>query len=242
MRESNSAFLAALQLLPPRQRAVLILCDVLGWSAGQVVEALESTTASVNGALHRARATMAQQRAAGRFQTGRIVPTGEIERSLVQRYMEAWDAVDIGQLARLLKNDVVLTMPPLPLRYIGRDAVADFLATILTPGAPDRFHRIPTRANRQPAMAVYRLDPDGTYRAWGIWVLSLDGDAIAEISAFVDPTLLAEFGLPPLCSLAYVAKVGTTGPRRGVCAESQRRRPDSFHQRHRSAGAEPAQP
>jgi RNA polymerase sigma-70 factor (ECF subfamily) len=92
---------------------------------------------------------------------------------------------------------VVLTMPPLPLRYAGRDAVAEFFATIPASGALDRFRLVPTRANRQPAMAVYRLDADtGASRAWGMLVLALDGEAIAEITAFVDPRLVPLFGLP----------------------------------------------
>jgi RNA polymerase sigma-70 factor, ECF subfamily len=198
LRESvQLAFLAAVQLLPPRQRAVLLLRDVLGWSAAEVADVLDSTTASVNSALTRARTTLAQQRAAGRLPTGRRVPTDEVERSLVRRYVEAWDAVDIGKLAGLLKRDVVLTMPPLPLRYTGREKVAEFLATTPADGALDRFRLLPTRANRQPAVAVYRLDPEGqTYRARGIHVLSVDGDAIAAITSFVDPTLMPVFGFP----------------------------------------------
>jgi RNA polymerase sigma-70 factor (ECF subfamily) len=198
LRESvQLAFLAAVQLLPPRQRAVLILRDVLGWSAAEVAELLDSTTASVNSALTRARATLEQQRAAGRLQTGQRVPADEVERSLVRRYVEAWAVVDIGKLAGLLKSDVVLTLPPLPLRYTGREEVAAFLATTPADGALDQFRLLPTRANRQPAVAVYRLDPDGrTYRACGIHVLSTDGDAIAEITSFVDPTLVPVFGFP----------------------------------------------
>ncbi len=198
LRESvQLAFLAAVQLLPPRQRAVLILRDVLGWSEDEVADMLDSTPASVRGALNRARATIEQQRAAGRLQTERIVPTDEVEQSLVRRYVEAWRAADIGELAGLLKSDVVMTIPPLPVSYTGRNAVAEFLATIPAGGARDRFHFIPTRANRQPALAVYRLDLDHhRYAAWGIFVLSADGDAIAEITAFIDPTLLPVFGLP----------------------------------------------
>jgi RNA polymerase sigma-70 factor (ECF subfamily) len=193
------AFLAVVQLLPPRQRAVLILHDVVGFSAAEVAALLDSTTASVNSALNRARVTMQQQRAAGRLHTGRPVPTNDVAQTLVRRYVAAWQAVDIGQLAGLLKSDVVMTMPPLPVRYTGREAVSQFLATIPARGERDRFHFIPTRANRQPALAIYRLDPDAdshTYRAWGIFVLSADGDAIAEITAFIDPTLLPVFGLP----------------------------------------------
>jgi RNA polymerase sigma-70 factor (ECF subfamily) len=198
LRESvQLAFLAAVQLLPPRQRAVLILRDVLGWSAAEVAELLEATPASVNGALNRARATIEQQRAAGRLQTGRAAPTDEAAQSLVRRYVEAWQAVDIGKLVGLLKSDVVMTMPPLPLRYSGRRAVIEFLITIPASSAREGFRFIPTRANRQPALAAYRLDADGQrYRAWGMFVLSVDGDSVAEITAFVDPTVVPAFGLP----------------------------------------------
>jgi RNA polymerase sigma-70 factor (ECF subfamily) len=117
----------------------------------------------------------------------------------VRRYVEAWQAADIGKLVGLLKSDVVMTMPPLPVRYGGRKAVIEFLTTIPSIIARDGFRFIPTRANRQPALAVYRLDLDGesrTYRAWGIFVLGADGESVAEITAFIDPTLLPVFGLP----------------------------------------------
>jgi RNA polymerase sigma-70 factor (ECF subfamily) len=197
LRESiQVAFLAALQLLPPRQRAVFVLRDVLSFSADEVAGMLETTLASVNGALHRARATIERQRAEGRLQLGRVVPADAVQRLIVQRYIEAWDAVDIPKLAGLLKSDAVLTMPPLPVRYAGRDAVAEFFATVPSGGALDRFRLVRTRANRQPTLAVYRLKPDtNTYGAWAIWVLTLDGDAIAEITAFVDSTLFPRFGL-----------------------------------------------
>ena len=198
LRESvQIAFLAVVQLLPPRQRAVLILRDVLGWSASEVAELLDSTTASVNSALQRARATIDQQRLAGRLRTGRAVPSNDVERSLVQRYIEAWDAVDVGRLAGLLKRDAVLTMPPWPLRYEGRGAIAWFFATIPAGGALNRFRLVPTRANRQPALAVYRSDPGGeVYRAFNVLVLAVDGDAIAEMSVFHDLTLFPLLGLP----------------------------------------------
>jgi RNA polymerase sigma-70 factor (ECF subfamily) len=198
LRESvQLAFLTAVQLLPPRQRAVLILRDVLGWSAGEVADVLEATTASVNSALTRARATLAQQRAAGRLPAGRSVPTDEVAQSLVRRYFEAWQAVDMDKLVGLLKSDVVVTMPPRPLRYSGREAVTAFLTRIPDGGARAQFRFILTRANRQPAMAVYRPSPDGqTYRAWGMFVLAVDGDAVAAITAFADATLMPVFGLP----------------------------------------------
>ena len=191
------AFLAAVQLLPPRQRAVLLLRDVLGWSAREVAELLDSTTASVNSALQHARATIDQQRTEGRLHTGRTVPANEIERSLVHRFVEAWDAVDLDRLAGLLKSDAVLTMLPVPLRYEGRRAVVEFFATVPAGGALNQLRLIATRANRQPALAVYRRDSTGiTYRAFSLLVLTLDGDAIAEITAFHEPTPMPRFGLP----------------------------------------------
>jgi len=160
LRESvQLAFLAAVQLLPPRQRAVLLVRDVLGYSAEETAGLLEATVASVNSALARARATLDQQRAVGRLQMGRMAPADEVEQYLVQRYVEAWQALDMGKLAALLKSNVVLTMPPLPLRYTGREAVVDFYARLpFAQGPPLRF--LATRANRQPAVAVYRLDRD----------------------------------------------------------------------------------
>jgi RNA polymerase sigma-70 factor (ECF subfamily) len=198
LRESvQLAFLAAVQLLPPRQRAVLLLRDVLGWSAEETAALLESTTASVNGALNRARTTLERQRAAGRIQTGQTVPTDDREQSVVRRYIEAWDAVDIGKLAGLLKSDVVVTMPPSPLCYRGREAAVGFFAAFPAGGALDRFRHIPTRANRRPAVALYRRDPGHrTYRARGIVVLRVEDEALAEITAFVDPLLMPVFGLP----------------------------------------------
>ena len=195
LRESvQLAFLAAVQLLPARERAVLILRDVLGWSASDVADMLDTSAAGVNNALHRARATIEQQRAAGRLQASRVVPKDDVERRLVQSYVEAFHARDLRRFARLLTQDVVLTMPPLPLRYAGREAVTAFYAAVPY-ASPDDFAFVPTRANRQPAVGVYRLDAD-IYRPVGIWVLRPDGDAIAEITAFVDPALAPRFGLP----------------------------------------------
>jgi RNA polymerase sigma-70 factor (TIGR02960 family) len=188
------AFLAAVQLLPARQRAVLLLRDVLGWSAAEVADMLDATVAGVNNALHRARATIEQQRAAGRLQSSRVMPTDDIEQRLVQGYVEAFQARDLRRFAQLLTQDVVLTMPPLPLRYAGREAVTAFYAAV-SYASPDEFTFLPTHANRQPAVGVYRLEAD-IYRPVGIWVLHPDGDAIAEITAFVDPTLPPRFGLP----------------------------------------------
>jgi RNA polymerase sigma-70 factor (ECF subfamily) len=200
LRESvQLAFLAVVQLLPPRQRAVLILHDVVGFSAAEVGDLLESTTASVNSALNRARTTIEHQRAAGRLRSGRTTPVDEVAQSLVRRYVEAWRSLDMAGLAGLLKADVVMTMPPLPMRYSGREVVAEFLTTIPPAIARDGFRFVATRANRQPALAVYRCDADSngrTFRAWGVFVFSLDGDSVAEITAFIDPSLVPTFGFP----------------------------------------------
>ena len=198
LRESvQLAFLAVVQLLPPRQRAVLILRDVVGFSAAEVAQILDSTTASVNSAHHRARVTLDQQRAAGRLQSGRVVPAEAVEHAIVRRYIEAWQAMDTDKLVGLLRNDVVMTMPPLPLRLSGREEVRPFLASRPADTRPDEFRVLPTRANRQPAVVTYRFDPDNdTYRPVNICVLTLDGDAIAEITAFRDPTLVSILGLP----------------------------------------------
>jgi RNA polymerase sigma-70 factor (ECF subfamily) len=194
------AFLAAVQLLPPRQRAVLLLRDVVGFSADAVADMLDSTTASVNSALNRARSTLQHQRALGHLQTSHARPTDEVSESLARRYVEAWLEMDLSRLISLLKRDVVLTMPPLPLRYVGRDAAETFFRSLPQAG-PDRFRVLHSRANRQPALAVYRLDPAANvYHGWGIWVLTIDGDAIAQVTAFVDPPLLSRFGFPSTLS------------------------------------------
>jgi RNA polymerase sigma-70 factor (ECF subfamily) len=199
IRESvQLAFLAAVQLLPPRQRAVLLLRDVLGFSAAEVADQLDSTTVGVNSALQRARATLDRQRSLGRLQSGRPVASDSAEQRLVQRYLQAWDSADVEGLAGLLTTDAVLTMPPLPLRYEGRAAIAEFLAKV--PAASGAFRRVtllPTRANRQPALAAYRLDAaSSTRRAWCLFVLTVEGESIAELTAFFDPTLFPVFGLP----------------------------------------------
>jgi RNA polymerase sigma-70 factor (TIGR02960 family) len=198
LRESvELAFLAAIQLLPPRQRAVLILRDVLNWSAVEVAELLGATTFSVNSALQRARATIERQRHEGRLRTDLVVPPDAVEQSLVRRFIEAWQADDIAELVALLRSDAVLTMPPLPLRYVGRLAIASFFALIPS-GSTRRLLRLTaSRANRQPAVAAYIAMPGGQrYLAGVLLVLTLDGDAIAAITAFPDRALFPVFGLP----------------------------------------------
>jgi RNA polymerase sigma-70 factor (TIGR02960 family) len=191
------AFLAAVQLLPPRQRAVLLLRDVLGFAATEVADLLDTTAASVNSALQRARETLDKRREDGRLELGKTRPPDDVELSLVRRYVDSWRAVDVEGLVALLRQDVVMTMPPFPLLFRGRQEIGDFFSTVPAGGRLDQIPLLPTRANRQPALAGYVLDADaGVYRAYGIQVLTLDRGAIAEITGFGDPSLFPLFGLP----------------------------------------------
>jgi RNA polymerase sigma-70 factor (ECF subfamily) len=197
-RESvQLAFVAAVQLLPPRQRAAILLRDVLGWSADEVADLLGTTRAGVNSALQRARDTLGRRRAEGRLELERAVPAEGVAAELVGRFAEAWEAVDIPRLVALLRDDAVMTMPPAPLLYRGPRAIGDFFATVPLEGALDRTRLLTTRANGQPAVAVYFPDDEsGVHRAYGLMVLVLDDDRIAEIVGFADPSLFPAFGLP----------------------------------------------
>jgi RNA polymerase sigma-70 factor (ECF subfamily) len=200
LRESvQLAFVAALQLLPPRQRAVLILRDVLGWSAAEVADLLHSTTASVNGALARARSHLQQQRLAGRLRGDRRVEADSSEQSIAQRLADALRSADVGALAGLLARDVVLTMPPLPLGFRGSDAAIAFLSAAPAMRNSTAFRFIPVRVNLQPALAVYRRETgedDEPFEAWGIFALGTEHDRVVALTAFVDSALLPALGLP----------------------------------------------
>jgi RNA polymerase sigma-70 factor, ECF subfamily len=189
------AFIAAVQLLPPKQRAVLILRDVLGWSAKEVAEALEDSVAAVNSALQRARAGLERARAVS-APPHRPAP-GEEERALVARFVDAWNAVDIDGLVSLLTRDAVMTMPPDPMLVHGAEEIGAFFASVPAEGRLDEIRLVSTSANRQPALAAYVLDPaKGTYSAYGVMVLSLDGDAIDGIVGFADASIFDHLGLP----------------------------------------------
>ena len=198
VRESVTlAFLAALQLLPPRQRAVLILRDVLDWSASEVAELLDMTVPAVNSALHRARVTLARHYHADTRDMPKPPATGDRLRPLLDRYVRAWENADVAGLTALLKEDATFAMPPTVSWYHGRDAIGAFVAlAIFTADAPGRFRLQATRANSQPAFAVYQRDEGGMYRAFGIQVLTFAGDELANVTTFVDPALVPRFGLP----------------------------------------------
>jgi RNA polymerase sigma-70 factor, ECF subfamily len=191
------AFLVAIQHLPPRQRAVLILRDVLSWSAKETALLLDASLDSVNSALRRARSTVRKHLPARRLEWAADTdPTGA-ERLLLQRYMEAHERADAAAFAALLREDARLTMPPMPIWYDGRAAVVTFHAEqVFVPEVQWRF--MATRANRQPAAALYTRRPDETeYRASVIDVLRIEDGLIAQIDAFVLPQLFPAFGLPP---------------------------------------------
>lgn len=190
------AFVAAIQQLPPRQRAVLMLCDVLGWSAAEAAKLLETSTASVNSALQRSRGTLARRYPQG--EPDAAPAQTRSQQALLGRYMRAWEELDVGEFVALLKDDATYTMPPLPQWYAGRDAIGAFFDWAWT--LYDGFRMVATAANGQPAFAAYsRARPDEPWSAHSIQVLALEGDAISEITLFAKPTgprLFPAFGLP----------------------------------------------
>jgi RNA polymerase sigma-70 factor (ECF subfamily) len=196
-RESiELAFIAALQHLPARQRAVLILRDVLGFSARDVGAALEMAPASVDSALQRAHKTV-EDRLPARSQQATLRALGDDGlRELVGAYVDAWERADVDAVVALLAEEAAMTMPPMPTWYRGREAVAEFLAGWPLAGTA-RSRMVPARANGQPAFGHYTPDADtGTFIAHGIHVLTLDGAEIAEITAFLTPEAFARFRLP----------------------------------------------
>jgi RNA polymerase sigma-70 factor, ECF subfamily len=194
------AFLAAIQHLPPRQRAVLILRDVLGWPARLTASQLDSSVASVNSALQRARATMREHLPERRLDWAPSpAPTGR-ERAVLRRYMDAVERADLAAVADLLAEDVRTMMPPYPAWSRGREAVMTAYAESWDPASPryvGRFRMRETRANAHPAAAVYLRAPDAAvFHATAITVLRIEGGEIVEMHAFHDPDLFAAFGLP----------------------------------------------
>jgi RNA polymerase sigma-70 factor (ECF subfamily) len=195
-RESVSlAFLAALQQLPPRQRAVLVLRDVMGFRAAEAASILDTTESAVANALKRARATLRRE-LPGPDRESAPLPNSPKERLIVDGFTRAFEAGDVDALVAMLTEDAWLTMPPLPLEYQGIDAVRHFMTTVaLRDGR--RFVLIPTRANGQPAFGCYLRDPrTPILHAHGVLVLTLAGDRIAALTRFMDNSLLAAFGLP----------------------------------------------
>ncbi|GAA5141386.1 sigma-70 family RNA polymerase sigma factor [Pseudonocardia adelaidensis] len=192
------AFLVAIQHLPPRQRAAVLLRDVLGWRPGEIASALDGSVASVNSALQRARATLREHLPERRVDWAPSTPPTADERTVLRRYMAAMESADPDALAAVLAEDVRTAMPPWPMWFRGRDAMVAALRASWSPdGLGHRFRMLPTRVNGQPAVAAY-LRTGEDHRAFAISVLRIEHGLITEAIAFHETHLFAAFGLPLL--------------------------------------------
>jgi RNA polymerase sigma-70 factor (ECF subfamily) len=207
MHESISlAFLTALQILPARQRAVLILKDVMDWPANEIADLLETTTSSVNSALHRARTTLAKNYHGKKTRVFTANDADEQTQKLLEKYMHAWQSADVNGLVALLKKDATLSMPPSPSWYAGRESIGIFAANtvfakegMMFPGAAaGRWKLLPVRANGQAGAAVYQRMENDEYHPFGVHVLSCEKGGISQITCFIDPSLPTRFGLPDI--------------------------------------------
>ena len=199
------ALIAALQYLPARQRAVLILRDVLQWPASEVADLLGTTPTAVNGLLLRARARIEQ---AGLAQDEIREPEETPQRALLDRYAAAFENADASALAQLLREDAVFEMPPMLTWFAGPDLIGRFLGTRVL-GQPGDFKTVPIAANSQPGFAFYLLGRDGHHHAHAVHVLTVADAGIAHIVSFNQPELFPAFGLPQVLPAA----AGTARPR-----------------------------
>lgn len=196
------AFLTVLQFLPPRQRAILLLSDVLSFRASEIAHLLEVSASAVNSALHRARVTLEKNYQRKQPERGQFGHTNADIDALLTRYLQAWETDDVDGLVALLKEDAILSMPPVPSWYQGRDAIRRVLSAILfPPGVQKQWRLSPTRANGQSAFVVYRADEaTQSYRAFAVQVLTLDSSRfprqVASLTAFLGPELATSFGFP----------------------------------------------
>lgn len=194
------AFVAALHRLPPRQRAVLILRDVLDWQASEVANLLDVTVPAVKSALHRARSTLAEHYHAAGAEAAAVHDLDEETQRRLDRFVLAWETADINALVALLKEDAVFSMPPIPAWYRGPDAIRKLVSmTVFSGEARGRWRLLPTRANSQSAFGLYQRDGSGSdslYRAYGIQVLTFAGREIADITTVINSALFPYFNLP----------------------------------------------
>jgi len=202
-RESVSlAFLTVLQLLPPRQRAILLLSDVLDWHASEIASLLSISVSAVNSTLHRARVTLAKQYHAPEQEKEESLRADAATQALLERYLRAWDTEDVDRLVALMKEDATFTMPPSPSWYHGREAIRALLSTqALAPEAQNRWYFSPTGANGCPAYAVYHaIGSSSPLQAFGIQIITLEAGAsgllIADVTTFLEPALFTHFGFP----------------------------------------------
>jgi RNA polymerase sigma-70 factor (ECF subfamily) len=186
------ALIAALQYLPPRQRAVLLLREVLGWRAAEVADLLGTTTAAVNSALQRARAQLDDVAPA---EDDLREPTDADQRALLDRYASAFENADVDALMELLRADAVFEMPPQPIWFADRARTVRFLGSYVL-REPGLFRMLPTVANGQPALVTYGRDADGGYHPHGVQVLTMDRTSISRVVSFNDPSLVPVFGMP----------------------------------------------
>ena len=192
------AFLTSLHLLPARQRAVLILRDVLDWQTEEVADALGQTVSSVKSALHRARTTLAKHHQALHTETLNEYLTDEQLRNQLDGYVKAWETADVDGLVALLRDDSIFSMPPIPSWYRGSQNIGALVRkTIFSGQASGRWRLLPTRANAQTGFGLYKLNEEtGAYAGYGIQVVTFDGKQIIDITTFRNPDLMALFGLP----------------------------------------------
>ena len=192
------AFVAALQSLPPRQRAVLILRDVLGWGAGEVGELLELSPSAVYSALYRARRALERAHHGADLARLRLKPTEPGQDELLRRYVQPWETADVDGLIRLLKEDATFGMPPLPSWHRGPEAIRDFvLRHVLDGEASGRWKLLQTRASGQPAFGWYRRDEGlASHTAFAMQVITIEAELIADVTTFGFPSLFPFFGLP----------------------------------------------
>jgi RNA polymerase sigma-70 factor (ECF subfamily) len=194
-RESiRLALIAVLQHLPPRQRAVLILRDVLRWRAAEVADLLDTTTTAVNSILQRARAQLEQVAPA---QDEIVEPEAADQRALLDRYVRAFEDYDVAGIVELFTKDAVWEMPPFTGWYQGAENIGRLIATQCPASGPGDMLMIPTRANGQPAFGLYMRQADGTYQAFHLQVLTVGARGVTHVAAFFDLDLFAGFGLPP---------------------------------------------
>jgi RNA polymerase sigma-70 factor, ECF subfamily len=192
------AFITAMQLLPPRQRAALVLRDVLGWSARETADVLDITVPAANSALQRARERVEREQRQGTLARVHRPVDEPAERALMHRFVEAWEAVDIERLTALLADDALLTMPPESMQIVGPAAIGGFFSTVPMEGRLELIRLRPTQANGQPALAAYVQErPGEPFLAYGIMVFAIAGDRIAGITGFAGyPQLFPRFELP----------------------------------------------
>jgi RNA polymerase sigma-70 factor (ECF subfamily) len=196
------AFLTALQLLPPRQRAILLLSDVLDWRASEIALLLELSVSAVNSALHRARVTLTQNYHTDEQEVPHVRDVDAVANALLSRYLHVWETDDVAGLVALLKEDAMLSMPPIPSWYRGREAIrAILLAIPFGSGVRNRWRLYPTRANGQPAFVLYVADESkNSYQAFGVQVITIDSSRlpwkISEVTIFHGSALVTSFGFP----------------------------------------------